>query len=51
MEKQIKCIDLLIISRKTKIPINKLTKEIIHNNIPDTKKIIYKNFPSIKIKN
>ena len=50
MYKQIKCIDILIISRKTKIPIHKLTDEIIYNYIPDTKKIIYKNFPSIKLK-
>ena len=49
MYKQITCLDLLQISTKTKIPINKLSKEVIEFNMIKHEKIIYKKFPSIII--
>jgi hypothetical protein len=46
MHKQVKCIDILQISTKLKIPINKLTDKDIKNNTKENKKEIFKNFPS-----
>jgi hypothetical protein len=46
MYKQIKCIDILQISNKLKIHINKLTDKDIQDNIKENKKEIFKNFPS-----
>jgi len=47
MYKQVKCIDILQISNKLKIPISKLTDKDIQNNIKENKiKEIYKKFPS-----
>ena len=37
MYKQVRCIDILRISNKLKIPINELTDDNIQNNIPDDK--------------
>ena len=42
MYKQVRCIDILRISNKLKIPINKLTDEDIQNNITEEDKPINK---------
>jgi hypothetical protein len=47
MYKQIKCIDILQISTKLKISINKLSDKDIQYNIKENKKEIFKNFPSL----